>query len=323
MKKILAFILCVLMLTSLVACGTTETPAATAKFGAAVYVGEAKATDATADKEGQGSADITMAAVTVDADGKIVACRIDTMQNTLKYTVDGKAIGNPEAKTKRELGNDYGMSKIGKKEWFEQANALEGVVAGKTLDEVKALMVEGYKPGDALVAAGCTISIPDYIAAIEKAYNAAKNGPEVAADATLKIGMYTEQSLAEATADKDGNNSADVYGFAAAVDANGKVIKGFSDCVQLKFTFDTAGKSKFDATKAIKSKFEQGSDYGMTAIGKQEWYIQAAAFDTQCEGKTGAEIAGLVNADGKGVESVQTAGCTITVSGLVKAASKI
>lgn len=323
MKKILAIVLCVLMLASLAACGGTETPAATAKFGAAVYVGEAKATDATADKEGQLSVDVTMAAVTVDADGKIVACRIDTMQNTLKYTVDGKAIGNPEAKTKRELGNDYGMSKIGKKEWFEQVNALEGVVAGKTLDEVKALMVEGYKPGDALVAAGCTISIPDYIAAIEKAYNAAKNGPEVAADATLKIGMYTEQSIADATADKDGSNQADVYGFAAAVDANGKVIKGFSDCVQLKFTFDTTGKSKFDATKAIKSKFELGSDYGMTAIGKQEWYIQAAAFDAQCEGKTGAEIAGLMNTDGKGVESVQTAGCTITITGMVKAASKI
>ena len=189
----------------------------------------------------------------------------------------------------------------------------------KVGDKVCALLGGG---GHA-AAAGCTISIPDYIAAIEKAYNAAKNGPEVAADATLKIGMYTEQSPVEATADKDGKNSADVYGFAAAVDANGKVIKGFSDCVQLEFTFDTAGKSKFDATKEIKSKFEKGSDYGMTAIGKQEWYIQAAAFDAQCEGKTGAEIAGLVNADGKGVESVQTAGCTITVSGLVKAASKI
>ena len=325
MKKIFAIAISVLMLASLVACGTTDAPAdnaATAKFGAAIYVGEAKATDASADKEGQGSADVTMAAVTVDADGKIVACRIDTMQNTLKYTVDGKAIGNPEAKTKRELGNDYGMSSIGKKEWFEQIDALEGVVAGKTLDEVKALAADG-KPGDAVITAGCTIGIADYIAAIEKAYTAAKNGPAVAAAATLKIGMYTDQSLAEATADKDGNNSADVYGFAAAVDANGKVIKGFSDCVQLKFTFDTAGKSKFDATKAIQTKFEQGSNYGMTAIGKQEWYIQAAAFDSQCEGKTGAEIAGLVNADGKGVESVQTAGCTITVTGFVKAASKI
>jgi len=121
----------------------------------------------------------------------------------------------------------------------------------------------------------------------------------------------------------DGNNQVDVYGFAAAVDADGKVIKGFSDCVQVAFGFDTTGKSKFDTTKEIKSKFELGSNYGMTAIGKQEWYIQAAAFDSQCIGKTAAEIVGLMSDDGKGVESVQTAGCTIYVTGFVKAASKI
>ena len=282
-------------------------------------------TFATADVAGAQELEIYTFAAALGADGKVVTATSDCVPVTFTFDNTGKSTfdATKAVLSKRELGNDYGMSKIGKKEWFEQVNALEGVVAGKTLDEVKALMVEGYKPGDALVAAGCTISIPDYIAAIEKAYNAAKNGPEVAADATLKIGMYTEQSIADATADKDGSNSADVYGFAAAVDANGKVIKGFSDCVQINGAFDTTGKSKFDTTKEIKSKFELGSDYGMTAIGKQEWYIQAAAFDAQCEGKTGAEIAGLVNTDGKGVESVQTAGCTITISGMVKAASKI
>ena len=53
------------------------------------------------------------------------------------------------------------------------------------------------------------------------------------------------------------------------------------------------------------------------------WAQQADAFDAQCEGKTGAEIAGLKAENGKGVEAVQTAGCTIAVSGLVGAASKI
>jgi len=321
MKKILSVVLSVLMLASLFALSGCGEPA-TLKFGAAVYVGAPTATDATADKEGQGSVDVTMAAVTVDADGKIVACRIDTMQSKVKYTADGKAVGNPEAKSKRELGNDYGMSAIGKKEWFEQANILEGVVAGKTLAEVKALAAADGQPVDTVINAGCTITIDGYIAAIEKAYNVAAES-QVTADATLKIGMYTEQTIADATADKDGNNQVDVYGFAAAVDADGKVIKGFSDCVQVAFGFDTTGKSKFDTTKEIKSKFELGSNYGMTAIGKQEWYIQAAAFDNQCVGKTGAEIIGLMGNDGKGVESVQTAGCTIYVSGFVKAASKI
>ena len=63
----------------------------------------------------------------------------------------------------------------------------------------------------------------------------------------------------------------------------------------------------------------------MVAYGgaTKEWNEQVAAFDALCIGKTAAEIATLVAEDGKGVEDVQTAGCTIYVTGLVKAASKI
>jgi len=323
MKKSFAILLSILMLASLfILSGCGEEPGdAVLKFGSAVYVGAPTATDASADAEGQGSVDVTVAAVSVGADGKIVACALDTMQSAVKYTTDGRAVGNPEAKTKRELGNDYGMNKIGTKEWFEQIDALQSVVAGKTLDEVKALVVEG-KGNDEVTTAGCTIYITDYIAAIEKAYNSAAESTVTAAD-TLKVSAYTIQEIADATADKDGSNKVSVYTFAAAVGADSKIVAAASDCVEVDFTFDTAGKSQFDATKEIKSKKEQGSNYGMTAIGKQEWYIQAAAFDSQCIGKTAAEIVGLMSDDGKGVESVQTAGCTIYVTGFVKAASKI
>ena len=55
----------------------------------------------------------------------------------------------------------------------------------------------------------------------------------------------------------------------------------------------------------------------------KEWYAQADAFDAACVGKTGAEIAGLKADDGKGVDSLKSAGCTIYVTGFVAAASKI
>ena len=61
--------------------------------------------------------------------------------------------------------------------------------------------------------------------------------------------------------------------------------------------------------------------YGGTAT--KEWFEQAAAFDASCVGKTASEISGLMGADGKGNADVQAAGCTIYVSGLVKAATKI
>ena len=328
MKKILSLMLCIAMLFALSACGATEEPAteaSTLKFGSAVYVPAASATSATEDANGAGELNVTIAAVSVDADGKIVACALDSAQNKVSYTIDGKAVGNPEAKTKYELGKDYNMVAYGgaAKEWFEQADAFEGVVAGKTLDEVKALMVEGYGNDD-VKAAGCTIAIGDFIGAVEKAYNAAA-ASDVTANDTLKVTAYTVQEIADATADKAGSNKVSVYTFAAAVNAEGKVVKGVSDCVEADFTFDTKGATTFDATVAIQSKREKGSNYGMVAYGgaAKEWFEQVDAFDALCVGKTGAEIAGLISNDGKGVEEVQTAGCTIYVSGLVKAASKI
>ena len=63
----------------------------------------------------------------------------------MKYTADGKAVANDSFKTKYELGKDYNMVTYGgaTKDWYEQADAFMALVAGKTLDEVKALVAEG------------------------------------------------------------------------------------------------------------------------------------------------------------------------------------
>ena len=332
MKKFLVIALCLLVALStvLVGCGkkaeSNDTPAAaTLKFGSGVYVSTPATTDATADKDGSGKVDVTIAAVTVDADGKIVACALDTASNTVNFTKDGKAVAVAEFKTKYELGKDYNMVAYGgaKKEWFEQADAFEKLVAGKTIAEVKALVAEGNKGNEEVVNAGCTIMIHEFVGAIEKAYNAAADSKVTAKD-TLKVSMATEQVCTDATADKDGSNKVSVYTFAAAVDAAGKVVVGNSDCVEVSFGFTTVGVSTLDTTKAVTSKKEAGANYGMVAYGgaAKEWFEQAAAFDAATVGKTAAEIAGLMGNDGKAVADVQAAGCTIYVSGFVKAASK-
>ena len=325
MKKTLSLILCAVMLCSLVAM-TGCTADAALKFGSAVYVGTPTATDATADKDGAGSIDITMAAVTVDADGKIVACALDTASNAVSFTAEGKGVAAPEFKTKYEQGDAYNMVAYGgaAKEWYAQADAFEGVVAGKTLDEVKALVADAGKGTDEVISAGCTIAISDFVNAIEKAYNAAAESTVTAAD-TLKVTAYTSQTNTDATGDADGKSALETYVFAAAVDGEGKVVTSDSDCVAIDFTFTATGKSTLDTAKAVQSKREQGDAYNMVAYGgaAKEWYAQADAFDANCEGKTAAEIAGLMGNDGKGVEAVQTAGCTIYVNGFVKAAAKI
>lgn len=323
MKKGLILVVSLVMLMSVlfVGCG-----AQTLKFGAGVYVTAPTVADATEDKDGSGKIDVTVAAVTVDADGKIVACALDTMSNTVKFTADGKAVAAAEFKTKYEQGADYNMVAYGgaKKEWFEQADAFEALVAGKTLDEVKALVAEGNKGNAEVVNAGCTVMINEFVGAIEKAYNAAAESKVTAKD-TLKVTAATDVTTANATEDKDGSSKVSTTVFAAAVGADGKVVAASSDCVELSFTFDTKGASTLDTSKAVASKKEQGANYGMVAYGgaKKEWFEQAAAFDAACVGKTATEIAALVGQDGKGVADVQNAGCTIYVSGFVKAASKI
>ena len=325
MKKFICVLLCFLMCAAtltLVACDKKEE---TLKFGMGVHI-SASATDATADREGQGKATINVAVITVDAEGKVVACQIDTADNTVKYTAEGKAVANDGFKTKYELGNDYNMVTYGgaAKEWFEQADAFESVVVGKTLDEIKALVAEGGKGTDAVISAGCTITVTEFVGAIEKAFaNLADSN--ATASSTLKLGMNTAQSTKDATADANGQNQVETTIVAAAIDADGKVLVAASDCVQVKFTFDAAGVSTYDATKAAQSKRELGANYGMVAYGNaaKEWFEQADAFNALCAGKTVAEIVALCGADNYGTDEVKTAGCTILVDGFTKAADKL
>ena len=340
MKKFICILLSVLMLLAtltLVACnkgsedetGSDSTSdKAVLKFGLGVYTEVTKATNADGDATGVGEVAITAAAITADADGKVVACQLDTAQNTVKYTSDGKAIANESFKTKYELGDAYGMVAYGgaAKEWYKQADAFEGVVVGKTLDEIKALVAEGDKGTNEVVTAGCTIMIDEFVKAIEKAFaNLAES--DATAESTVKLGMNTEQTVKDADGDKNGQNQVETTIFAAALDAEGKVLVADTDCVQVNFTFDKNGVSKYDITKAAASKRELGADYGMVAYSggavTKEWFEQADAFNALCVGKTVDEIVALCGADNYGTDAVKSAGCTILVNGFTKAAAKL
>ena len=329
MKKLICMVLSVLMLaTALVACdkAPSEQPEATLKMGMGVYTATPTTTDATEDKDGQGKVAITAAVITVDADGKVVACQLDTADLTVKFTADGKAVASDGFKTKYEQGKDYNMVTYGgaAKEWFEQADAFETVVVGKTLAEIKALVAEGNKGNSDVIGAGCTIMVNEFVGAIEKAFANLADSAATASSA-LKLGMNVEQSTADATEEKEGSNQVETTIFAAAVDAEGKVLAAASDCVQVKFTFTAAGASTLDTAKAISSKRELGANYGMVAYGgaAKEWFEQADAFNALCIGKTATEIVSLCAADNYGTDEVKAAGCTVLVNGLTKAAAKI
>lgn len=325
MKKITSIILVLVMIfsvTALVSCGEKNV-----KLGLGVSISGLTATNANGDTDGAGKVTINVAAVTVDADGKIVACDIDTLDATVKYTSTGTTTAS-DLKTKRELGNDYNMVAYGKAsaEWYVQADKFESVVAGKTIDEVKALVVADTNKGtDEVVKAGCTITIDAFVNAIEKACANATDS-DATTESAVKLGTFVEQKCTNATADKDGSNQLDVTFFASATDADGKIVAAETDCAQIKFTFDATGKSTLDTTKTISTKREQGDKYGMVAYGggkvTKEWFEQADIFEAQVIGKTASDVSALMGTDNYGTADVKSAGCTILVNGFVKAAAK-
>lgn len=325
MKKILSFIFAAALAISVLGFVGCSKKSKTLKLGLGVYA-TASATDATADKNGEGQASMTVAAVLVDADGRIVKCFVDCAENTVAYTADGKPIANDSFATKYEKGNAYGMVKYGNanREWYAQADAFCTLVAGKTVSEVKALVASGNKGDEDVINAGCTIEISDFVLAIEKAVTGAVASEATEKD-TLRVGVSATQTLKDATEDANGSNQLALTFFAAAMNDKGEITASKAESAEVDFTFDASGASKFDASKPILGKYEQGDAYGMVKYGNanREWYAQADAFCAAAVGKTVTEVSALAASDDYGVDSVKNAGCTIRVDGFTRAAAKL
>ncbi len=347
MKKIISLLLVVFMVVSFAACGTKPTTdenngddvAATLKFGMGIVASYGDAKDADGDTNGECKAETTAVAVLLDDAGKFVDIAIDSVDAKAIWTSKGVASATEEVKTKYELGTAYNMAAYGKKhdgtdgkvlEWFEQIDAFVATAKGKTLDEVKAFVGEDtYTTGD-LAAAGCTISVGSIMAALEEAVkNAAAS--EATAEDTVKIAFATSVENTDATEEKEGSVEFEETIVAAVTDKDGKVVVAKTDCAVVTVTFDTKGVATVDTAAEIKTKLDLGTDYNMAAYGKKhdgsdgavkEWFEQAAAFDAALVGKTASEFASLADADGYGTGDLATAGCTIGISDMIKAADK-
>ena len=318
-----------LSVIAMVGCGNSSL-----KYGVGVVSSFGEIKNADGDANGAGELVTTAVAVLLDKDNKIVAIDLDSAQIKAGWTSEGKVIATEDFRTKYELGKEYGMSKTGKKEWNEQADAFKATVVGKTLDEVKAMMGEDtYAKGD-LAAAGCTISVGEFIGALEKAVaNAVES--DATAKNTLNLAIVSSATNKDATEEAEGSIEISSTIVAAVVDADAKVVVSKTDNVAETISFDAKGVSSTDATAVIKTKLEKGADYGMSAAinyGPQndpngdgkvlEWNEQAAAFDAALVGKTASEFGALAGEDGRGTGDLATAGCTIGISEMIATAEK-
>jgi len=329
MKKLLSLALCVIMLFSVASLASCT--GGTLKFGVGTYAYNESMLDSLDGDNGQAKTVINVAAVLVDGKGRVVDCEIDCTEYELKFTANGEYLPSNVIASKLEKGDSYGMKTYGgsKKEWYEQVDAFIEIIKGKTADEIKALVAEENKGNQEVINAGCTIAIAEFVTAVERAIGNAAESTAKKGD-TLKIGMVSTQTgCKNATGTDDGVNRVDTSFTVVALDSNKKVTYAYSDGLQgeIKFNFKGVNTGK---NGEITTKRAAGDKYGMAQYGTDlnkdgvvlEWYAQANEFDKALVGKNASEIAKLVAENGYGDAALQKAGCTISVSDMVKAAEE-
>lgn len=294
MKKILSLLLIfALVLTSLIACNKPDDSTPTEKeYSLAIGV-------VVAENLAKLKLTETVATIVTDADGKIVACRLDCVDYAAKYGEDG-ALDTTFPTSKVTLGDDYGTMPAGT--WAKQAAALEQYVTGKTQSEVAATALEGGVATDADLKASCSIGITDLLKAIDNAFKSEHKITFKTTATDLKVGLASGGTIKDSSKDESKGIKA-TADYAATVLAEGKVVAAIVDTAEAELTGITEEGAAALSYKG--SKREQGDAYGAMPAGT--WYAQVDAYAKAAVGKTAADIATLAS---EGV-----AGCTIYAGG--------
>lgn len=147
---------------------------------------------------------------------------------------------------------------------------------------------------------------------------------------TMGIGVYTPVKKVDNAYELDGDLydgaiEADSTVCCVVLDENGVIVNVRFDVTQFSVTINAKGEVVKGVVKGdrIQSKGEKKEAYGMVAWGNApagEWYVQAAAFEKYCIGKTVDEVLGLeLGEDGKIVDADVKASCSIIVADLMQA----
>ena len=270
------------------------------KTGLAVITTAADSTSATAEAAGAVKLDSTLVAVTVDDEGIITSCIIDSIPATVNVDATGAITSDLAAAvpTKNELGENYGMVAWGGAiaEWDAQVAALCSYAVGKTVEQLKngAIDETGKAPEGSELASSATIYLGGFVSGIEAAVN---NATHLGAEAGDELKLVTLNKLSSSTnATAEAAGCVQLDGDIAAVTVKDGIITScIIDSVQAKVNFDTTGTITSDLAAQIPSKNQLGENYGMVAWGGAiaEWNVQAASFASYVTGKTADQVAGI------------------------------
>lgn len=136
------------------------------RLGTVLHVGGRKTAF---EKPGVAQITATFALLSKDKNGYVSSAVLDEVEPALEVKEDKEmTVPNEPVKTKLEQGDSYGLksaSKIGR-EWHEQSAGLAQYLKGKNVGQIQGIPANGSVPD---LAAVCTISINDLMAAVSKA----------------------------------------------------------------------------------------------------------------------------------------------------------
>ncbi len=262
----------------------------------------------------------TVAALVIGEDGKIVSCRIDCIDVSATLLEDGTVDASKTYQSKAELGDAYdSYSPMPAGRWYQQAQAFETYVTGKTQAEVTGIALEAGKTD---LIAGCSIAVSDFVKAVDNAFKSAhKISFKTASE--IKVGVAVCADVAPATKN-DAVLAKYTADFAATVTVDGKIVASVIDSNEVNSTITGEEVTENNETKIVYTfadivnpgtKLEQGDAYdSYSPMPSGRWYQQVEAFAATAVGKTAAEVAGLAT---EGV-----AGCSIYAGGYKAALEK-
>ena len=277
----------------------------------------------------------TIATVVLDENGVIVDCKIDAIQN--KYTI-GDTVEFTSLLTKKELGFNYNMAAYGTpnwgttvKEWFEQAAIFEQYVIGKTAAELEALEYQEVNnhlisKDEALLNAGCTIQIGEFVDAVVKACND-EQATTFTTEGEMVLGLGVNNSDNGSTGDDFAATIKMNIDYAAVVTVDGVIVAALNDAAQPQATIEDG---EVTGTAKLISKRDLKEGYNMAAYGSDnngdgivlEWYVQSAAFSNYLVGLTAEQVANLETTEVNNHfistdEALLSAGCTMQITGIM------
>ena len=282
----------------------TPPPVVEPDRGPAVKTGLAIITDRSASENAARAVfTVTVAAVTVDDDGRICDAVLDGVYTTVTFDATGAITGDITTAllSRGELAEDYGMGRIIGEEdgWYETAKALTDRVEGAAAAELG--LLTGYPA--------------EMVAALEKAANNARHLGAAEED-ELRLALDADLSDSLSATDSEAGRVRLVCDAAAVTFRDETISACVIDSVQADVPFDAMGTITTDVTGAAPTKTELGDDYGMKAYGgaKYEWYQQAENFARYVTGKTAAQVLAIPVADGKATEADLYTSVTIAIT---------